>query len=128
MPSQNNTGRQYDKNHSVTVAATVAVVANRFIAYDGGYATSAGRAKDSQGSSESDAAAGDALSVVTGYSGLIEAGQAFNFGEYLKPGVDGVAMIGASNECCARALGAAAGVGSIVEVEIIKHIHAAAIV
>ena len=37
MPSQNNTGRQFDKQHAVTVVLTAAVAANRFLAYDGGY-------------------------------------------------------------------------------------------
>lgn len=128
MPAQNNTGRQYDKQHGVTVAATVALVANRFIAYDGGYATSAGRAKDSQGVSESDAASGDALTVVTGYSALVEAGEAIAFGEYIKPGANGVAMVGASNENCGRALGAAAGPGQLIEAQVLQHVHAAAIV
>ena len=52
MPSQNNTGRQFDKQHAVTLVATAILAANRFIAYDGGYATAAGGAKDSQGVSE----------------------------------------------------------------------------
>src|SRR5574337_645397 len=37
MASQNNTGRQFDKTHAVTMVATAAVLAHRFIAYDGGY-------------------------------------------------------------------------------------------
>ena len=45
MASQNNTGRQYDKTHAVTLVATAAVAASRFIAYDGGYPSVAGFAR-----------------------------------------------------------------------------------
>ena len=44
MASQNNTGRQFDKQHAVTLVAIAAVAAYRFVAYDGGYPTAAGAA------------------------------------------------------------------------------------
>lgn len=127
MASQNNTGRQYDKQHSVTIVATAAVAAYRFIAYDGGPATSAGGAKDAQGATESAAEVGEAVSAITSYSGLVEAGGAIAFGDFVKPAADGSgrAIVGAANECCGRALGAAAGAGQIIEVQLLRHVHAA---
>lgn len=125
MPSQNNTGRQYDKQHAVTQVATAALVAHRFIAYDGGYATSAGGAKDAQGVSETSAAIGDALPVVTGYSYLVQAEEAIAFGAYVKPGTDGKAAVGAADDHCGRALGAATQADQLIEVQIVKHQHPA---
>lgn len=125
MPAQNNTGRQYDKQHGLTMVATAAVVAHRFAAYDGGYATSAGGAKDCQGIFETDAAEGEAVTVVTGYSYLVEAGAEIAFGAYVKPGADGVAAVGAADDHCGRALGAATQVGQLIEVQIVKHQHPA---
>lgn len=126
MPSQNNSGRQFDKQHAVTLVATAVIAANRFIAYDGTYATAAGGVKDSQGVSESSAEVGQAVSVVTGYSFLVEASAAITFGAYVKPAVDstGRAAVGTITECCARALGAAAGAGDLVECQLVRHVHA----
>jgi hypothetical protein len=128
MASQNNPGRQFDKCHALTIVAAAALAASRFIAYDGGYATSAGGVKDSQGVSETAAdAAGDALSLVTGYSYRVEAGEAIAFGDYVKPdaGGTGKAIVGAANECCGRALGAASAAGELIEVQIFqRHQHA----
>ena len=73
MPSQNNTGRQYDKQHAITLVATAELAAHRFIAYDGGYPSAAGGAKAVQGIAETAGQVGEALSVVTGYSYLVEA-------------------------------------------------------
>ena len=124
MPSQNNTGRQFDKQHAVTVVLTAAVAANRFLAYDGGYPSIAGGAKDVQGVTENAAEAGEALSVVTSYSYLVEAGADLAFGAYVKPGTDGKAIVGAVDDHCGRALGACAS-GQLVEVQIVKHQHPA---
>lgn len=124
MPSQNNTGRQFDKTHAVTLVASVALAANRFIAYDGGYPTTAGGAKDVQGVSETAADAGDALSVVTGYSYLVEAAEALAFGALVAPDASGRAVEGTAANHCGRALGAAAQAGQLVEVQIYKHVHA----
>lgn len=125
MPSQNNSGRQYDKNHVITIVAIVAIAANRFVAYDGGYATAAGGVKDSQGISESAAAVNEAFTAVTRYSYLVEVSEAVAFGDYLKPAADssGRAAVGTATVHCARALGAAA-VGQLVEAQIVTHRNA----
>lgn len=124
MPSQNNTGRQFDKRHATTLVATVALDAHRFVAYDGGYPTAAGGAKDAQGVTETAAASGEAVAVVTSYSYLVEAGGAVAFGALVKPDLTGRAVTGSLAEHCGRALGAAAAEGQLIEVEILKHVHA----
>lgn len=126
MPSQNNSGQQFNKCDAVTIVATVDLVANRLIAYDGGYATSAGGVKDAQGVSEFDAATGVAVSAVTEYSYLVEASAAIAFGDYIKPAADGTgrAAVGAIGDHCGRALGAATAAGQLFEMQIIRHIHA----
>lgn len=124
MPSQNNTGRQFDKRHAVTVVATAALAAHRFVAYDGGYPTVAGGSKDCQGISETAADVGDALPVVTSYSYLVEAEAAIAFGVLIKVGTDGKAITGSAADHCGRALGAATQAGQLLEVQIYKHVHA----
>ena len=124
MPSQNNTGRQYDKQHAVTVVAIAALAAHRFIAYDGGYPAATGGVKDVQGVSENSAAPGEALAVVTGYSYLVEAGAAVAFGDLVKPDLEGKAVAGTAADHCGRALGAATAAGQLIEVQIYKHVHA----
>ncbi|QPF74196.1 DUF2190 domain-containing protein [Roseateles sp. DAIF2] len=125
MPSQNNSGRQYDKRHGVTIVATAAVAANRFAAYDGGHATSAGGVKDSQGISETPAAIGEAFTAVTDYSYPVEASEPIALFDYLKPAADGSgrAAVGTATAHCARALGAAAA-GQLVEAQIVTHRNA----
>lgn len=124
MASQNNTGRQFDKQHATTLVATVALAANRFAAYDGGYPTAAGGAKDSQGITETAAAPGEAVAVVTSYSYLVEAGGAVAFGDLVKPDAAGKAIAGTAADHCGRALGAATQAGQLIEVQILKHVHA----
>lgn len=124
MPSQNNTGRQFDKQHAITLVATAALAAHRFVAYDGGYPTTAGGAKAVQGVTETAAAVGDAVSVVTSYSYLVEAGGALDFGALVMPDATGRAVAGSQAEHCGRALGAATAEGQLVEVEILKYVHA----
>ncbi len=126
MPAQNNSGVQYDKRHATTIVAAVAVVASRFIAYDGGYATAAGGVKDCQGVSETPAAANEALSIVTDYSFPVEASAAIALGDYVKPATDGTgrAAVGTLADHCGRALGTASAAGQLVEVQIVKHDHA----
>ena len=125
MPSQNNTGRQYDKRHAITLVAAAAIATARFAAFDGTPATSAGGVKDSQGVSEQAGAVGDAISVITGYSALVEASEAIAFGDYVKPAADGSgkAAVGLVDEHCGRALGAATAAGQLVEVQVVKHQH-----
>lgn len=130
MSSQNNSGQQHQKCDAVTVVATATVAANRFIGYDGAHATSAGGAHDSQGISEFAGVAGDALSVVTEYSYLVMASEVITQFAYVKPAIDGSgkAAVGASDEHCGRALGAATAAGQLIEVEIVKHQHVAPVV
>jgi hypothetical protein len=127
MSSQNNSGRQFDKTHAVTLVAQSAIAAHTFVGYDGNPATSAAGVHDSQGIAEFDAIAGDALTVVTRYSYLVVAGAAIAFGDYLKPAADGSgkAIVGAAGEHCARALGTAVA-GQLVEAQLVQHLHAAA--
>ncbi|OGB19447.1 MAG: DUF2190 domain-containing protein [Burkholderiales bacterium RIFCSPLOWO2_12_67_14] len=124
MASQNNTGRQYDKQHAVTLVATAALAAHRFVAYDGGYPSVAGGAKDSQGVTETAAEIGDAVTAVTGYSYLVEAEAAIAFGDLVKVGTDGKAITGTAADHCGRALGAATQAGQLIEVQLYKHVHA----
>lgn len=126
MPSQNNSGRQYSKLHAVTIIATAAVAAARFIGYDGAHATSAGGVHDAQAISETAADVGEAFTGITSYSGLVEASAAIAFGDYVKPAADGSgkAAVGALGDHCGRALGAAGGAGELIEVQLVRHIHA----
>lgn len=124
MGSQNNTGRQFDKQHAVTLVALTALAAHRFVAYDGGYPSIAGGVKDCQGVTESSAEAGDAVTAVTGYSYLVEAEAAIVFGALVKVGTDGKAITGSATDHCGRALGAATQAGQLIEVQLYKHLHA----
>lgn len=127
MPSQSNSGRQFDKTHGVTLIAQSAIAANTFVGYDGNPATSAMGAHDSQGVAETDAAAGAAFTAVTAYSYLVVAATALAFGDYLKPAADGSgqAIVGTFDDHCARALGDAAA-GQLVEAKLVDHVHPAA--
>ncbi len=126
MPSQNNAGQQHQKDDAVTVVCTEAIAINRIVAYDGTYATAAGGVKDAQGVSEAAGAIGDAISVVTEYSYLVECAEAIAFGAYVKPALDGTgrAATGSLTDHCGRALGATTVAGQLVEMQIVKHVHA----
>ena len=126
MSSQNNSGQQHQKEDAITVVATAALAANRIIGYDGAYATSAGGVHDAQGVSETDAAIGDALSVVTEYSYTTECSAAVAFGDYIKPAADGTgrAAVGSITDHCGRALGATSAAGQLFEMQIVRHVHA----
>lgn len=125
MPAQNNPGRQADPQHAVTIVATAALATNRIVAYDGGYATSAGAAKDAQGVSQSAADIGQAVALTTRYSELVECSAPISFGAYIKPAADGTgrAAVGSLTDHCGRALGATTGAGQLVEMEIKPHVH-----
>lgn len=121
--------RQYDKQHATTVVLTGAVAAHRFVSFAGAPAVGtagAGGATDAQGVSETAGAIGDAVSVVTGYSYLVEAGDAITAGAFVKPGTDGKAVAGTIADNCGRALSAAGGDGDLVEVVLQPHVHPAA--
>ncbi|MBX3655700.1 MAG: DUF2190 domain-containing protein [Ramlibacter sp.] len=115
---------QYNKTHAVTLVAAAALAACRLIGRDGGYADSSGGLHDCQGVSETEAAEGDAVSVVTGYSYPVTCGEDIALGDYIKPGTAGVAMIGTADDHCGRALGAGVEDG-LVEMQIVMHIHPA---
>lgn len=124
MASQNNTGRQFDKQHAITIVATAILKAHRFVAYDGGYPAAGGGAKDSQGVSETSAEIGEALSVVTSYSYLVEAAEPIAFGDRVLSDATGRAKVATTAEHCGVALGAAVQAGQLIEVQICKHVHA----
>ncbi|MCA0240171.1 MAG: DUF2190 family protein [Proteobacteria bacterium] len=126
MAAQNNPGRQADVQHAVTIVASVALLANRFVAYDGGYPSVAGGAKDVQGVSQSNADAGQALALTTGYSELVECAGAIAAGAYVKTATDGTgrAVVGSLTDRCGQALGATTAAGQLVEVRLQTHVHA----
>lgn len=126
MSSQNNSGTQYDKQHALTLVAIAVLAACRIVGYDGGYATAAGGVHDAQGVTETAAAVGDAVSVSTGYSALVECSEAIAFGDYIKPATDGTGRgaVGTLADHCGRALGATAAAGQLFEMQIVKHAHA----
>lgn len=124
MASQNNSGRQFFKLHAVTIVATAALAACRFAAYDGGYPTVAGGAKDVQGVTENAAEIGEAVSLTTSYSALVEAGEAIAFGVLVKTDATGRAVTGTAADHCGRCLGAPTAAGQLFEVQIYKHVHA----
>lgn len=126
MPSQNNSGAQYDKRHALTIVAIAAIAACRLVGYDGAHATSAGGVHDTQGVSETAAEIGDAVSAITGYSALVEASEAIAFSDYIKPAADGSgrAAVGTLTDHCGRALGATTTAGQLFEMQIVRHVHA----
>lgn len=118
--------KQYDKQHSTTIVATGAVAANRLISFAGDYAVGtagAGGPTDACGVSETSAAVGDALSVITGYSAVVTAGAAITAGAFIKPGSSGKAAVGSITDNCGRALEAAGADGDLIEVVLQNHIH-----
>ena len=74
-------GQQHQAKDVTTVMASAALAANRFIAYDGAYATAAGGAHDSQGISQTAAAIGEPVPVVTSYSYLLVCSEALAVGD-----------------------------------------------
>ena len=128
MPAQPGYGRQFDKRHAVTVTAQGPITKYRFVSYDGAHtpAAPATPVKDAQGIAEESAAIGEAVSVVTDYSYLVETSAAITKGAYLKPAADGSgkAAVGAIGDHCAVAMGAATAAGQLIEAQIVKHVHA----
>ncbi|WP_234082410.1 DUF2190 domain-containing protein [Azonexus sp. R2A61] len=117
---------QYEKVHSTTRVLTAAVLAARFVAYNGAHASAAaGGTADAQGVSEMAGDAGQAIPVITGYSAIAEASAAISAGAYVKPAADGSgrAVTGSATDHCGRALTAASGAGDLFEVEILTHVH-----
>lgn len=128
MPSQNNSGQQFDKRHTVTQVATVAMLYARFASYAGAHAPGAAHnvaANDVQGITESAAEVNEAVSVITHYSGLVESSAAIALFDYVKPAVDGSgrAAVGTQADHCGRALGAVGAAGRLLEVQLVRHVH-----
>ena len=115
----------HQKECAVTIIATAAVSACRFVAYNGQHATAAGGGADSQGISECDAAPGQALSAITEYSGLVEAAEPIGAIAFVKPALDGSgkAITGSPTEHCGRALLAATAARQVIEVQVLPHRH-----
>lgn len=118
----------YQKTHATTAVAAVDLEARRFISYDGNYATAAGGGKDCQGVSENAAATDEAVSVITGYTALVECSEAIALYDYVMPAADGTGRAakgttGATPNFCGRALSAATAAGQMVECQILPHVH-----
>lgn len=109
----------YSPLHSITLLASEAVKAKRFVAIDGTHADSSAAAV---GISEHDCEPGKALSALTGYSGLMEASAAIPFGAPVKPATDGSgrAAVGSSADYCGRAMTEATGAGAVLVVRFIE--------
>ncbi|MDR1351483.1 MAG: DUF2190 family protein [Zoogloeaceae bacterium] len=119
--------RQYEKTHATTVIATVPILAHSFVSYGGAYASGAagaGGLTDCVGISETGAAVGETVSVVTAHSFPAVAGAAISAGQYVKPGTGGVAVVGAIDDHCGIAL-EAADVGDLFELRLLPHVHPA---
>jgi hypothetical protein len=119
-------GRQYDKQHAATLIATAALLPHRFIGFAGAYANNAARAYDANdccGVSETAAASGSSVSVITGYSALVEAGEAIAAGLPVTVGANGVAMLGTGAAHVGRSLTAATAAGQLIEVRLSDAVH-----
>ncbi len=120
----------YDKTHAVTIVATVPILPNRFVAHCGHYAKAQPDFYDacqgSAGVSETAAAVGEVVAVVTSYSYLVESADAIPKGTYVRPSTDdtGRAEAGASLSYCGISLTAATAAGQLIEVALRQHIHA----
>ncbi len=120
-------GRQYDKQHAATVVATAAIEKARFVGFGGAHATAAGgTSADSMGVSEHAAAIGSTVSVITGYSALVEASAPIAAHAFVKPAADGSgkAAVGSNTDHCGKAREAATAAGQMIEVVLYRHLHA----
>lgn len=119
------TSPTYDKTHASTVIAQTALVAGRFVGHDGGYATSAGGGHDCKGVSEYDVPAGEAVSLITGYSAIVRCAEPIAQWALVKPAADGTgrAAVGGAADRCGRALTASTAADQVVEVQLLPHAH-----
>lgn len=118
--------RQHDKQHATTVILTEAVPACRFVSYSGKAASQAARTYDIDdccGVTEYGGSAGQAVSAITGYSALVEAGEAITAGVLVTSGTGGVAMVGSNLDHVGRALADAAAAGRFLEVQLLDPEH-----
>lgn len=120
-------GRQHQKDDAVTVVLAAPVQVNRFISHSGRHATSAGGPLDSLGVSEFGGGIGDAISVVTEFSYLVEAAGVINEHDFVRPAADGSgrAEVGTATDHCGRVMqgSSASSAGQLVEVRILPHRH-----
>ena len=117
--------RQFKKDSAVTVVATAPITKHRFVSYNGQHTPGTANApeKDCQGIAEESAVKDEAVSVVTGYSYLLEVSEPVTFGAYIKAAT-GRGAVGSLADHCGRALSAASGAGQLIECQIVKHTHA----
>lgn len=132
MPSQNNSGGQADRQHSITIVAQEPIEPNRFVSFagvrahaDGGGTEEDGGLYDMQGVSQTAAEEGQALALTTGYSELVECIEAIPFGAYVKPSADdsGRAAVGTIDLHCGIALGETTEEGQKLEVKLCQHVR-----
>lgn len=105
---------------TLTVAATAALAADRFVTVAGGYPTAGGVPLGVTRSSSG--AAGDLLPVDVMGTAIVEAGAAIALGDTLMVGTDGKAIThdgDGDKHAVGRALQVAAGDGSLIEVLLI---------
>ena len=123
----------HNKTHAITLVAVAAIAANRFVAAEGKHAgdftgdAASSAASFSMGVAETAAATGEAVSVVTDYSYLVEAGGAIALHDWVKPHADasGRAAVGGNTEHCGIAMSAATAAGQLIEVRLLPHLKAA---
>ncbi|WJY18684.1 DUF2190 family protein [Alteriqipengyuania flavescens] len=98
---------------SLTLTASAAVIAHRFVAIGGSHA---GAAADALGVADYAAEPDEAFAVTVHGTQTVEAGGAFNAGDKLEVGADGKAVALAAGEPVAKAMEDSAGDGSLVTV------------
>ena len=103
---------------TLTVTATAAMAANRFVAHAGVHASAAGNAL---GVSRTAAAIGDVLPVDVIGTATVEAEAAIADGAALEVGTDGKAKTQSAGVTVARAVQAAANAGDLIEVLLIQN-------
>lgn len=104
----------YDKRHARSVLAATALAKHRFATLAGGYA---GPSDDVAGVTEADVAAGRLVSLITGFSALVEAAGVITAGQRVGPAGDGSGRAVAGG-AAGVALSSATTAGQVVEVEV----------
>lgn len=104
----------YDKRHARGVTAATALAKHRFATLAGGYA---GPSDDVAGVTEADVAAGRLVSLITGFSALVEAAGVIAAGDRVGPAGDGTGRAVAGG-AAGVALSSATAAGQLVEVEV----------
>lgn len=105
---------------TLTVVATAALAANRFVTAAGAYpAISAGSTAAMIGVTRTSAAIGDLVAVDAIGTAIVETGGSFALGEAVEFGTEGKVVANANSVACGRALQASTGAGQLVEVLLI---------